>query len=136
LPCSLKANATFGAIVLRLKGACEFRELFDLIDKFLLLDGFAAGVALVADCRDGSMHLSAENIRQLADRAKGTDAAWGASKWAVLVSTDVMFGQVRMFQTLTHDHRVQTQVFRTAEEADEWLGLGIGTDRLLALTPA
>jgi hypothetical protein len=40
---------------------------------------------------------------------------------AIVASTDVLFGKMRMFEVFAEDYFRQTQVFRTASEAEAWL---------------
>jgi hypothetical protein len=45
----------------------------------------------------------------------------GECKWAFIAPSDVTYGICRMFQILSEDLIIETRVFRTEDEAKEWL---------------
>jgi hypothetical protein len=70
---------------------------------------------------------AAERVRDLAATAAATDPPCTDSKIAIVASEDLAFGLGRMYQTLRELDRRSTKkvaVFRTREEALDWLGLG------------
>jgi hypothetical protein len=78
--------------------------------------------------------LTADEVGKLADYAKKTDAKWGVTKWAIIAADDLTFGLTRMYMALTEDYHVTTNVFRDANKADDWLGLGIEMEQILRQT--
>ncbi len=77
------------------------------------------------------MALTGADIQELAYYAKRSEVAWGETKWAIIAPDDVVYGLARIYMALTSKYDVTTHVFRTAEQADDWLGLGIEMSELL-----
>jgi len=122
-------------IVIRAIERMDFPELSQVFAEILALPGFAPGLSLVADFREGQTQISTAEIRQLAGVAHAMDGQWGVAKWAVLTANDLTYALVRMFGALTSDCKVTTQVFRDLVAASDWLGLGVGMDEILERTP-
>ena len=132
---TLKLNIELGVIVLRAKQNLSFNEIRSIFGELVRLPGFREGLCLVADFRGSGTSLTGEDMRQLADWARTTDAAWGDTKWSIIASSDVLYGLSRMYTTLTDQLQVETHVFRDVETADGWLGIGVEADEILARTP-
>ena len=132
---TLTLNNDLGVIVLRAKRSMTLNEIRMVFVEMVSLPDFREGLSLVADFRGSGTTLTGDNVRQLSIHAHHTDSAWGVTKWAFLASDSLMFGLSRMFGALTDKHQVTTHVFRSAVEADGWLGVGIEMDEILARTP-
>lgn len=135
MPHTIRFNKDLGVIVLRAKHSMDVVELEAAFAELLRLEGFREGLSLIVDFRGSTTPLTSVELRRLADHAARTDAQWGDTKWSFLASADVTFGLSRMFMALTSKHQVETHVFRTLYEADDWLGLGVQIEEILARTP-
>ena len=132
---TISFNRDLGVIVLRAKQSMDVHELEQSFGELVNLSGFKEELSLIFDFRGSTTPLTSADLRRLAIYAEGTDARWGNTKWSFLASTDVTFGLSRMFMALTARHQVETHVFRTLIDADDWLGLGMGIDEILVRTP-
>lgn len=132
---TLKLNIELGVIVLRAKQILSFNEIRGILAEMVRLPGFREGLCLVADFRGSGTSLTAEDMRLLADWARGTDAAWGDTKWSIIASSDTLFGLSRMFMSLTDELQVDTHVFRDIHAANGWLGLAVDVEEILMQTP-
>ena len=73
---------------------------------------------------------SSQRVRDLAAVSAGMDTRTGTAKFAIVAPGDLAYGLGRMFQSyreLDERSTKQVAVFRTMEEAREWIGLG-GTE--------
>ena len=73
------------------------------------------------DLRDAQFDLASTEVRDLAEFVK-TLVSGGVLRTAFVVSSDLEFGLLRMFEMLREAEGVQTAVFRDKERALEWLG--------------
>ena len=135
MPHTIAFNRDLGVIVLRAKQSMGFIELEAAFEELVGVAGFREGLSLIADFRDCSTPITTAELQRLAVFAQQTDAKWGDAKWSFLASGDVIFGLSRMFMALTSKHQVETHVFRNLVDADDWLGLGVPMDDILARTP-
>lgn len=135
MPHTVSFNRDLGVIVLRAKGSMDVLELEQSFDELVRLSGFKEGLSLVVDFRGSDTPITIDELRRLAAYAEQTDGRWGDTKWSFLASADVTFGLSRMFMALTSKHQVETHVFRNIDAANDWLGLGVEMDEILARTP-
>jgi hypothetical protein len=71
------------------------------------------------DLRGLGFDLSTPALRSLAERARSQPHP--PRRFAVVVETDLAFGLVRMFGVFREQEGIAQSVFRTLEEALEWL---------------
>lgn len=129
---SIQLDHNLGVVVLRYSGIVDFEEIRNVFDELVQIPSFREGLSLVADFRNSDTPLTADEVRKLANYALRTDGKWGATKWALIASKDRTFGLARMYLALTADYQVTTHVFRSAQDADNWLGLGVEMEEILA----
>ncbi len=133
MPHTTLLNDSLGVVLVRYRGRVELCELRDVLDEMVALPGFRAGLKHIADFRGAETPLTGDDIRRLADYAKETHHAFGATKWAIIASNTASYGLARMYSALTNEYEVTVQVFRDAKDADDWFELGIDLDQILAL---
>ena len=135
VPHTTQLNDDLGVIVIRAKHSMDLAELVGVLGELVRLPGFRAGLCLLVDFRGSTTPITADELRHLAIYAGRDDAKWGSTKWALLASSAETFGLARMFMAHTTPHQVTTHVFRTVGEADDWFGIGVEMDEILARTP-
>jgi hypothetical protein len=135
MPHSIRLNQELGVIVLRYRGGADFAEIEAVFDELVGIPGFKPGMKLIADFRGTTEPLTGEDVRKLADYAKQTDADWGATKWALIAAKDMSFGLARMFGALRKDCQITTHAFSSVAAADDWFGIGVDVEAILAQTP-
>jgi len=131
MPHHAKLLDNLGVIVLRFWGDITYEELQHVFDEVPAMPGFRKGLKLVADFRECRTALTGVDVQRLAHYAKRVEAAWGETKWAILATNDVIYGLTRIYMALTSEYDIQTHVFRSVEQAEDWLGLGIGMSELV-----
>ena len=65
--------------------------------------------------------ISQEEVRQLAMQDKIAFAINPAMRIAIVVKTDLGYGLSRMWETLAHQSRLETMVFKDLKEAKRWI---------------
>jgi hypothetical protein len=65
---------------------------------------------------------SAEDVRANAEHAKSGSARWGNGRWAFVAETDLGYGVGRMWEMQAEDGIAKHRIFRSIDEAREWLG--------------
>lgn len=88
------------------------------------MDGFRPGLGMFVDFRNCTTAIGWWQIRFIAAFAREHEPAWGISKWAIVVSSDVIYGLVRIYVALANRGDVESRVFRDAEAASAWLDEG------------
>ena len=135
MPHTIRLNDNLGVIVLRAKRSMDVAEVETAFTEMLRLPGFREGLSLIVDFRGSETSVSGAEVRQLAEYARRADAKWGTTKWSFIASADMTYGLSRIFMALTSEHQVETHVFRSLDDANGWLGLGVNVDEILVRTP-
>jgi len=131
MPHSAQILDDLGIVVLRFWGDIDYGEIRNVFDEAVNLPGFRPKLKAVADCRKANTAMTGRDIQKLASDAQKTDPLWGESKWAILASSDLIFGLSRMYSALTSDYEVKTHVFRTVDDANEWLDVDVPVSEIL-----
>jgi hypothetical protein len=69
------------------------------------------------------LEVTTEGVRRLVATDQEQAPQLSDYKLALVVSTDIVFGMARMYQTLTEESVENVRVFRELDEARAWLGL-------------
>jgi hypothetical protein len=85
--------------------------------------GFKPGLDSLVDARAARFLFTSQEIRELVRAIKAhVERRGGVSfRSAYVVSRDVDYGISRMIQTLTDESPIQAAVFRSMDEAEQWL---------------
>lgn len=83
-----------------------------------------AGVNELADCRHLTdiSELTTTGVVISAQMEKGEERSFG-SKGAIVVASDAVYGLARAYATIAQEARVDSKVYRSMDEAIEWLGV-------------
>jgi hypothetical protein len=110
----------YNVLVVRYDGKITVAEINQLRCRFLSDPDFHPSLHQLSDLRDGRLStLSGAEIRLLA----ASSLFNSGTKRAFVTSTNLEFGMARMYGTLLECFGVQVQVFRSIEDACEWLGV-------------
>jgi hypothetical protein len=83
-----------------------------------------ANLRILWDLREAEFDLETDEVRKLAEFAKNSSPAISL-RAAFVVSGDLEFGLIKMFQVFRGTETAQARVFRDKERAMEWLRTGI-----------
>ena len=131
MPHSAQFLDNLGLVVFRFWGDVEYDEIRNAFDEAVNLPGFRPNLKAIVDARDATTQMTGSDVQKLASYAQKTDPLWGESKWAILASSDLVFGLSRMYSALTSEYEVKTLVFRTLENASDWLEIGAPVSDIL-----
>ena len=73
------------------------------------------------DFRDLELDFTTTQVIEMADWSRELNKPLQPSKSAFLVSTDLMFGQIRQYEIFSQESHITRYVFRDLDEALEWL---------------
>ena len=132
MPHSTKLDSELGVVVIRYHGAIDLEEFRHVLDELKMLPGRRPGLKLLSDFRASETPQSGDEIRPLAEYARPTHQAYGATKWAHIAPNTLTYGLVRMYAALTQEAPVTVQVFKDVGEVDDWLELGLDAAAILA----
>ncbi len=104
-------------------GRFDLAHWLELMSAVPSIPGFRPGLKSLVDARQAHLDLSGEDVGHLASmvRQHVEDRGGSGFKSAHVASGDLSFGLSRMLQVLAEDEVLEFSVFRSLEEAMEWL---------------
>jgi len=127
----IKLNTELGVVAVRYTGTVSSEEITAVMDESVHLPGFHKGLKAIGDFRECDVSIGSLEMTTLVAFAKRHDLEWGDTRSALIANKDCIYGLARMFIAKTNEMHVETRVFRTASEADDWLGIGVSLDQAL-----
>ncbi len=76
----------------------------------------------IVDMRQATTHMTAEQIEQIAQTLKKRPNVVSHTRRALLVSSDLLYGLYRMFESFADENPTEYRVFRDENEARAWIG--------------
>lgn len=120
-----------GVFVVRYSGRVDFDDIRNGYSQMSQHPEFRPGLRAICDLRSAELELSGADIRMVAVLVQAIAPKWGESKWLAVVGSDVTFGLLRMFISLTDYCSISTMVVRNAADAGDWLGPGATVSEIL-----
>ena len=123
MPYVLMGDEALGCIFIKWHGTFSYEEVSAYFREVAELVGFQKGSHLFHDARLMDVNVPASEIHNVAKTATPKLDPNIVYKIAILTSSDVNFGMLRMFATIRERPGLVLNVFRDLEKAKVWLGL-------------
>ncbi len=123
MPYILKSEDALGCIFIRWRGTFSYEEGAAHYREVAEFESFQQGSHLFHDVRLVNVDVPASEIQSVAKAASPKVTAKTVRKVAILTSSDLGFGMMRMLATMRERPELVLNVFRDLEEAKAWLGL-------------
>lgn len=121
MPLSYEIDTKLKILRIRVEGSSDERKDAELTAKWASDPLYRRGMPILVDNRARTGIASSAYIADLAQRAARSKLVSVPTRCAVVVSRDAQFGMTRMFALRSADTKLETQVFRDIEEAEQWL---------------
>jgi hypothetical protein len=122
MPIAIKIDKDSGIVHSMIEGRISADELIEKLQDLIDHPDYRPGLNGIADLRKIDKDMFSEDVFKVAKLMIENRDKIGASKTAVLVSKEVTFGMTRVFQALSEQSSVKTEIFWSMEEALQWLG--------------
>ncbi len=123
MPYILKSEDALGCIFIRWRGTFSYEEGAAHYREIAGFESFQQGSHLFHDVRLADVDVPASEIQSVAEAASPKVTANTVRKVAILTSSDLGFGMMRMLALMRERPGLALNVFRDLEEAKAWLGL-------------
>jgi hypothetical protein len=110
-----------GFLFATFEGACTYEDVKVYLDELMEAPGFRPGMPALVDCRRVKSLLSILDLRRTAADFKGRPKMQVPGRAAVLASSNLIYGLLRMFEVFNEGNPVEIRVFRKPDEAVAWL---------------
>jgi len=110
-----------GFLFATLDGPTGYEDVRRFWDTLFADPQFRPGMPSVIDCRPVQSLFSIGDLRRMADESKKRPELQVPGRAAVLASSNLVYGLLRMYEVFTEGDPVQIRVFRKADEAMLWL---------------
>jgi hypothetical protein len=115
-------------------GELTSAQLSDHVIQMNQENSASAGLIELADCRHITdvSQLSGNSLILSAGMERGQARTLGGLG-AIVVASDEIYGLAMMYATIAKDSRIDSRVYRSMDEAIEWLGVGHLKETVLSL---
>lgn len=122
MPITLEIDVERNLVVRTVSAPVAFEDFADAIQEHLDHPDFRPGMHVLWDIRDvESRPWTSQMAKQMADYAGSLSEKRGVGRFAIIASSDLAYGLSRQYQVIGQDIAPEIGVFRTMEEALEWI---------------
>jgi len=134
-PWVISVDTSANCIFVKWSSNPKLTDVRTYFQELMRIPALAAGANVFNDVRALSPDLPTSFFRQAARLGPDAPNTGAEQKLALLVSSDVGFGLMRVFATFRQRPGIEIEVFDSLEEAKAWLGLPaeIGDDPFAAM---
>lgn len=124
---SISFDSSDSTATLQVSGVLNRAEVMGMVQAFLSDPNWKAGTNVLVDYRKADFSLASEaDIQSVSDSIRRFGNTIGDGRVGVVVSRDLDFGMVRMWELMMGDQvPFAVRVFRSKREAQEWLLPGL-----------
>ena len=120
MPISIDYDREENVIYTKAEGEIRLDDILSYFSAVATLD-LKKEYRVLADYSDAILKLSSEDIQAVAKRREVISAADDIIRIAVFCRKDLVFGLGRMYGALLGEDKYSTMIFRSKEEAVQWL---------------
>ena len=117
-----RIDASINRLSTRAFGEVTIDEALQHFDKLSADPSYEPGLDVLLDLLDCETVPDADEIRMTAARVTADRSTLRFGRLAIVVASEVLFGSLRMFHTLSESAFSEAQIFRDRAEALQWLG--------------
>lgn len=129
MPISYHFDSSRGLILTSARDTLTVDEVLAHKAALLADERLRPGFKELSDVRGvRGLNLGLAEMRRLAVFDSQHKAEFGAYKLALVVPENFVFGMARMYQQLTEENLPEVGVFRSVEQAAEWLGVALAAE--------
>jgi hypothetical protein len=104
-----------------IEGATNYEAVKSYLDELCADPLFKPGMPGLIDCRKVTSLFSIRDLRQTAADSKTRPQLQVPGRAAVLATSNIIYGLLRMFEVFNEGNPAEIRVFRKLEEAMAWL---------------
>lgn len=119
----IRSDDALGCIFVKWRGAFSYEEGAAYCREIQRHPAYHRAARLLHDARCLDAAVSADEVRNLAFSGHEDAGAGDVRRIALLASSDLTFGMMRMFAAMRERPGLALHVFRDLRKAAEWLGL-------------
>ena len=117
-----RIDASINRLSTRAFGEVTIDEALQHFDELSADPSYEPGLDVLLDLLDCETVPDVDEIRMTAARVTADRSTLRFGRLAIVVASEVLFGSLRMFHTLSESAFSEAQIFRDRDEALQWLG--------------
>ena len=122
MPIAIDYDRKGNVIYSKAEGLIELGDITSYFSSVSKL-GLTKGYRVLADYSDAVIKLSMEDIQKMALQRQMMKSTNESIKIAVFCKEDLVFGLGRMYEVLLGEDNYDVMIFRSRDDAIEWLGV-------------
>ncbi|UCF63717.1 MAG: STAS/SEC14 domain-containing protein [bacterium] len=104
-----------------IKGKITTEEIIQAINKSLHDPDFENGFDILSDHTGIEKAITTDQVMKTSSHIQNFKDRFKGSRWAVVTEKEVSYGMMRMLSTYLEKASLSMRVFKTYEDADNWL---------------
>jgi len=121
LPITYHIDSDAGIVQVVVQGSLVLEEMLATIAAVAEDPLFQKGLHVLSDHRTIAAPATTDQVMGLIQQARKFQEKLGGTRWAIVVSSDLSFGMMRMLSAFAEPIPLRVEVFREYEEALAWL---------------
>lgn len=122
MPIEYHIDTSRRRLTARIVGDVSFAEILETIDAAMQDPDFEPGFDILDDHTEITRAISVEDAKSLAEWLGRRAERFAECRWAIVTSRIDSYGTMRMLSALTEPFPIHIHVFKTRQEAEDWLG--------------
>lgn len=103
-------------------GTVTLDEVLQLIENLSVAgDDIKGRNGIVDASRAAGTTLTFDSVRRVSDQVTRVESIFRGSRWAIVATSDVMFGIARIYETLRMGKSFDVRTFRSRNDAESWI---------------
>ena len=131
MPYQVDIRADLDLVIVHCWGDIGQLEIETALIEIPRLKGFRPGLNMFVDFRGCTTAMGWWHVRNIAAFSRQWESVWGHSKWALAVSSDLVYGLARIYTAMSNQGDVKSRVFRDVEAARAWLKTKVDVNAIL-----
>lgn len=121
MPITYRIDPEAKIVFVVVEGNVTLREMVSTVTDVAHNPGFRRGFQILSDHRKITASATTEEVKAFVLHTKQYENILAHTEWAIVVSSDLSFGMMRMLSALAETIPMRVEVFRDYNEAMGWL---------------
>ena len=123
MPVDISIDKENGLVTRVIRGRVTTDEVLKSLKQVLDHPDYHQGIKSLTDLREVTPQAETVEIKKIAQLIKDQGERLKGGKAAVLVSTQITYGMMRMLQAYCDESPLEIRVFYSLDKAEAWLGI-------------
>lgn len=122
MPLTLHVEPAKDLVCIEATGTVTLEEVLQLVENLSVAGSDIKGRNGIVDAsRAVGTTLTFDAVRRVSDQVTRIEEVFRGTRWAIIATSDVMFGIARIYETLRMGKSFEVRAFRSRRDAEMWI---------------